>query len=182
MGFGGRYDSGSDEAAADVSFEAVGFVDEATGCDEAGGGVGCGDGLIGGEDAVGEGGELLFGFGALGVGVVAGAEGDGQVAEDVALSEAGLVAVLLDVPDEDANLVEVEGEAGFVGGEDGDVLGDAGDGGAVVEHAGVGVVDVGEDVGADDALAFGVAEDGVGCGGVDEAAVDPADLVVRVAD
>lgn len=90
--------------------------------------------------------------------------------------------MLLGVPDEDADLVEVEGEAGFVGGEDGEVLGDGGDGGAVVEDAGVGVVDVGEDVGTDDALAVGVAEEGVGCGDVDEAAVDPAGLVVGVAD
>ncbi len=72
--------------------------------------------------------------------------------------------MLFGVPGEDADLVEVVGEAGFVGGEDGDVDGDGGDGVAVVEDAGVGVVDVGEDVGADDALAFGVAKEGVGCG------------------
>ncbi len=63
------------------------------------------------------------------------------------------------VPDEDADLVEVVREASFVGGEDGDVLGDGGDGGAVVEDAGVGVVDVGEDVGTNDALAFGIAKE-----------------------
>lgn len=73
VGFGGGLDAGGDEAAADVAFEAVGFFDGLTRLDEAGGGIGVGDGLAGGEDLVGEGGELLLGFGALGVGVGAGA-------------------------------------------------------------------------------------------------------------
>ena len=73
VGFRGRLGAGGDEAAADVAFETVGLLDDATGLDEAGGGVGDGDGLVGGEDTVGEGGELLGGFGAFGVGVCAGA-------------------------------------------------------------------------------------------------------------
>jgi len=90
--------------------------------------------------------------------------------------------VLFGVPGEEADLVEVIGEAGFVGGEDGDVFGDGGDGVAVVEDAGGGVVDVSEDVGADDALAFCVAQEGVRCGDFEEAAEDPAGLTLGVAD
>jgi len=182
VGFGFGLGAGGEDAAADVAYEAIGLGDGAAGLDEAGGGVGCGEGLVGGENAVGEGGEHQRGVGCLAVGILAGAYLHGQVADDVAFGEAGLVAVLFDVPGEDADLVEVIGQAGFVGGEDGDVDGDGGDGIAVVENAGVGVVDVGEDVGADDALAFGVAEEGVGCGDFEEAAVDPAGLALGVAD
>jgi len=59
MGFGFGLGAGGKEAAADVAFEAIGFLDGAAGVDEAGGGVGLGDGLVAGEDAVGEGGEFL---------------------------------------------------------------------------------------------------------------------------
>lgn len=69
--------------------------------------------------------------------------------------------MLFDVPDEETDLVEVVGQAGLVGAQDGDVFGDGGYGIAVVEDAGVGVVNVSEDVGSDDALAFGVAKESV---------------------
>ena len=90
--------------------------------------------------------------------------------------------MLFDVPGEDADLVEVVGQTGLVGGEDGDVHGDGGDGVAVVEDAGGGVVDVGEDVGADDALTFRIAKKRVRCGDLEEAAEDPAGLAFRIAD
>ena len=79
-------------------------------------------------------------------------------------------------------MIQVEGQAGFVGGEDGEVFGDAGDDVAVVEDAGVGIVDGVEDVSGDNALTFGVAREGVGRGYVDHAGVDPAGLAFGVAN
>ncbi len=73
MGFRFGLDAGGQEAAADVAFEPVGLVDGPAGMDEAGGGIGAGDGLVGGEDAVGEGGKREGGIRALAVGVFAGA-------------------------------------------------------------------------------------------------------------
>ncbi len=47
VGFGFGLGAGGEDAAADVAFEAVGLGDGATGLDEARGGVGCGDWLVG---------------------------------------------------------------------------------------------------------------------------------------
>ncbi len=182
VGFRWRLGARGEDAAADVAFEEIGLLDGGSGLEEAGGGVRRWHGLAVGEDAIGETGELLGGVDAFGGGVGLTSDCDGEVAGDVVVAEAGLVAVLFGVPDEDADLVEVVGQAGLVGGEDGEVLGDAGDGCIVDDDAGVWVVDVSEDVGADDALAVGVAEEGVGGDDVGHAAVEPAGLALAIAD
>jgi len=73
VGFGLGWGAGGEDAVTIVAFEAVDFLDGAAGLDEAGGGVGTGDRLVGGQDAVGEGGEVEGGKGSLAVGVLAGA-------------------------------------------------------------------------------------------------------------
>lgn len=125
---------------------------------------------------------MLVRFRAFGGGVGLLTDLDGEVAGDIVIAEAGLVTVFFGVPDKDANLVEVVGKAGFVGGHYGEVFGDTSDGGAVVDDAGVGIVDGVEDVGTDDALAVGVAEECVGGGDVGHAAIEPAGLAFSVAD
>ena len=83
----------------------------------------------------------------------------------------------LEAPGEDADLVEVVGEASLVGAQDGDVDGDV-----LVVLRGFGIVDGGEDVGSDEALALGVTGEGVGGVDVHHAGVDPAGAVLGVAD
>ena len=138
--------------------------------------------MIAGQDVIAEGGHGRCRVLRLAIGVGLHRERYRKVSGDVVFAEGCFVAVFFRVPGEDADLVEVVGQAGFIGGEDCEVLRDAGYGLTVVDHAGVGVVYVGEDVGAYDALAFGVAGQGVGGVYVDQVGVDPACVAIGVAD
>jgi hypothetical protein len=160
-----------------IAFEPVGFQNGLARCDCSGDWIGDDRAGFVGEDSVGEGWRGRAGCGGLAVGVGCHLYGDWEVALNIFVAEAGLVAVLFHVPGEDADLVEVVGQACLVGAHDGDV-----DGNVLVGLFCVGVVDGGKDVGSDDALAFGVAGDGVGSVDVHHAAVEPAGVAFRVAD
>ena len=66
-------------------------------------------------------------------------------------SEGRLIAMMPDIPSEDAHLVEVEGQAGPERAENGDILRNL-----VVGGGGLGVDDFGEHICAYDSLAFGM--------------------------
>ena len=99
-----------------------------------------------------------------------------QIALDGMEPEGRLIAVSLGAPGKHANLVEVEGQAGLWRTEDGDVLGNL-----RVGRVGVGIVDAGEHVCADYALAFGINSDFVGHIHIHAACKQPTGVSGRVA-
>lgn len=86
-----------------------------------------------------------------------------------------LVAVVAEAPSEDADLVEVAGQAGFGLRESHDVLGN------VLGGGGLGVADGGQLVGADDALVLSVLGDGIGDIHIDAAGEQPSGAALIVA-
>ena len=125
-----------------------------------------------GDNRRGSAGSLLAG--GLGGGLVA--DDDREIALDGVEHERGLVAVLVDAPGEDADLVEVEGESGGQRGGDGEVFR-----GLVVGEVGVRIGDLGEHPGADEALTFSVLGDVVGDVDVKAVAEQPAGVSSGVA-
>ena len=98
-----------------------------------------------------------------------GGDAHGKESLDGMHAERGFVAVFFQAPGEDANLVEVEGEAGLWRSERGDVFRDF-----MVGRAGVVVMHLGDDVGANHALALGILRYVVGNIDVDAATQHPA--------
>ncbi len=91
-------------------------------------------------------------------------------------AEGRLIAMALEAPGEDANLIEIERQAGLGRSEDGDVLRHF-----VVGSGGFGVGHLGEHVSAHDALAFGINADLVGNIHIDAAGEQPAGVALGVA-
>ena len=99
-----------------------------------------------------------------------------QVTGEIALAKGRFIAMLLCVPGEDANLVEVVGKPILPGVQNGNILRNF-----FIWRGCFGIFDGGEHVGSDDLLAFGVPSDRVGLVDIKAAGKNPTGPAFAVA-